>query len=110
VVYRVTPTGKRGGEGARASLVGQIRLDPWFVCMTHTGYPAVIDVILSNTPENILTSGVLHIGISDHSLVYTVRKFKLSKFRPTAKEVRDFKHFSDSQFRSDLSQVHWDTI
>ena len=26
------------------------------------------------------------------------------------KEVRDFKHFSDSQFRSDLSLVHWDTI
>jgi hypothetical protein len=38
-------------------------------------------------------------------------KFKFSKFRPTVKEVRDFKHFLDSQFRSDLSQVHyWDTI
>ena len=71
---------------------------------------SLIDVILTNTPENISTSGVLHIGVSDHSLVYTIRKFKLSTFRPTVKEVRDFKHFSDSQFRSDLSQVQWDSI
>ena len=39
-----------------------------------------------------------------------MRKFKLAKFRPTVKEVRDFKHFSDSQFRSDLSQVQWDSL
>jgi hypothetical protein len=64
---------------------------------------SLIDIILTNTPENISTSGVLHIGISDHSLVYTVRKFKLPKFRPTVKEVRDFKYFSDTQFRSDLA-------
>ena len=55
-------------------------------------------------------AGVLHIGNSNHSLLYTVRKLKLSKFRPNVNKVRDFKHFSDSQFRSDLSQVHWDAI
>ena len=71
---------------------------------------SLIDVILTNTPENILTSVVLHIGISDHSLVYTVRKFKLSKFRPIVKEVRNFKHFSDSQFSADLYQVQRETI
>ena len=35
---------------------------------------ALIDLILTNTPENISRSGVIHLGISDHSLVYAVRK------------------------------------
>ena len=33
----------------------------------------LIDLILPNTPENILQSGVIHLGISDHSLVYALR-------------------------------------
>ena len=70
----------------------------------------LIDLILTNKPEYISTVGVLHLGISDHSLVYAVRKFELPKSRPTIKEVRDFKHFSESQFRADLLQVPWDTI
>ena len=56
----------------------------------------LIDLILTNKPEYISTGGVLHLGISDHSLVYAVRKLKLPKSRPTIKEVRDFKHFSES--------------
>ena len=38
----------------------------------------IIDLILTNTPENILQSGVIHLGISDHSLVYALRKFSLA--------------------------------
>ena len=32
----------------------------------------LIDLILTNTPENISRSGGIHLGISDHSLVYAV--------------------------------------
>ena len=67
-----------------------------------------MDLILTNKAENILCVGVLHLSISDHSLVYVVRKFELPKSRPSIKEVRDFKYFSD--FRADLLQVPWDTI
>ena len=38
-------------------------------------------------------AGVLHIGNSNHSLLYTVRKLKLSKFRPNVNKVWDFKTF-----------------
>ena len=34
----------------------------------------LIDVIITNTPTKIMTSGVLHVGMSDHSLVYAIRK------------------------------------
>ena len=53
---------------------------------------------------------MLHLGISDHCLVYAVRKLELPKSRPSIKEIRDFKYFSDSDFRADLMQVPWDTI
>ena len=65
----------------------------------------IIDLIFTNTPENILSTGVIHFGISDHSLIYAVHKFKLPKSNPTVREVRDFKHFSADEFRADLLQV-----
>ena len=71
---------------------------------------STIDLILSNTPENIVSSGVSHVGISDHSLIYAVRKFVSPKSKSIMREVRDFKHFSDRDFYNDLSQVPWEII
>ncbi len=42
----------------------------------------LIDLILTNRPENILSTGVIHLGILDHSLIYAVRKFKLPRSSP----------------------------
>jgi hypothetical protein len=41
----------------------------------------MIDLFFTNKPENILQSGVIHLGISDHSLIYAVRKFNSPKCR-----------------------------
>ena len=35
----------------------------------------LIDLIFTNESHNISKSGVIHIGVSDHSLIYAVRKF-----------------------------------
>ena len=35
----------------------------------------LIDLILTNNEENIFKSGVIHLGISDHSLIFTIRKY-----------------------------------
>ena len=35
----------------------------------------LIDLVLTNAKENISTSGVIDLGMSDHSLIYVVRKF-----------------------------------
>ena len=40
---------------------------------------SLIDLTLTNKPEYILFAGVLHLGLSNHSLAYAVRKFKLPK-------------------------------
>ena len=38
-----------------------------------------IDLIFTNMVANIATSGVIHLGISDHSLIYAVGKFAVPK-------------------------------
>ena len=43
----------------------------------------LIDLVLTNAKENISTSGVIDLGMSDHSLIYVVRKFTLPKLRPS---------------------------
>lgn len=48
--------------------------------------------------------------ISDHSLVYTVPKFPFLRSRPTVREFRDFKHFSEEYFCADLWRVPRDII
>ena len=44
-------------------------------------------MIFSNDPSRIILTGVAHIGISDHSLVYAVQKIGI----PTKNFISDFK-------------------
>ncbi|CAB4016740.1 Hypothetical predicted protein [Paramuricea clavata] len=70
----------------------------------------LIDLILKNRPENISRSGVIHLGISDHSLVYAVRKFTLPKGRQKIRQVRNFKNFVENDFIRDVSQLPWEMV
>ena len=49
---------------------------PTRVTMTTS---SLIDHIVTNTPEKISDSGVIHTGISDHSLVFAIRKISVAK-------------------------------
>ena len=74
---------------------------------------SLIDLILTNKPENISQSGVVHLGISDHSLIFAIRKLTLpksGKTSPMVREVRDFKNFVQNNFIHDISQLPWDSI
>ena len=79
---------------------------------------SLIDLVLTNRPENISKSGVIHLGISDHSLVYllysivqsTSVQFSLPKIRQTAGEIRNFKNFDESGFIQEISLLPRDMI
>ena len=77
--------------------------------MTDTS-ATMIDLVLTNVKENIHASGVIHLGISDHSLIYAVRKFMLPKTNPGVREIRDYKHFDAELFVEDLSRMPWNAI
>ena len=55
-------------------------------------------------------SGVADIGISDHCLVYAIRKICIPKSNPKTVTSRCFKNFIPDSFRTDLSMVPWHLI
>ena len=72
----------------------------------------LIDLIYTNSPDRVVCSGVSHICISDHSLVYPFRKLSIeypSRGHNTV-TYRKLKNFNSTRFRNDISQQNWDDI
>ena len=70
----------------------------------------IISVHGSSIYVHLHASGVGHLGIPDHSLIYAVRKFMLPKTNPGVREIRDYKHFDAELFVEDLSRMPWNAI
>lgn len=75
---------------------------------------SLIDHIVTNTPEKISDSGVIHTGISDsswHSLVFAIRKIHVfKKNEKNIVEIRNMKHFDGQKFIEDLLSQHWEYV
>ncbi|CAH3185626.1 unnamed protein product, partial [Porites lobata] len=71
----------------------------------------LIDLIYTNCPERVVSSGVAHISISDHSLVYAFRKLSIN-FRKghTSITYRNFKTFNRAKFRNDICNENWEFL
>ena len=72
---------------------------------------SLIDLCITNTPDKIVRSGVLPLGISDHSLVYLIRKRHYTI--PGCVKIistRSFKHFNQEEFLADVELIQWDDI
>jgi len=70
----------------------------------------LIDLCITNSPENVTKSGVIHLGISDHSLVFLTRKAHHDRNGPRKIATRHFKHVDRNKFLSDLSQMPWANV
>ena len=78
------------------------------VTMTTT---SLIDHIVTNTPEKISDSGVIHTGISDHSLVFAIRKITvMNRKQENIVEMRNMKNFNEEKFIAELLKQHWEYI
>jgi len=72
---------------------------------------SLIDICITNTPDKIGRSGVMLLGIGDHSLVYLVRKAHYTN--PGGVKIittRSFKKFDNEEFLKDVEQRQWDAI
>ena len=66
-------------------------------------------MILVNRPERWNKSGTLKLGISDHDLVYIIRKQSLPRPKARLIESRIMQRFNDDDFQADLTAVPWDS-
>ena len=69
-----------------------------------------IDLFLTNNKEIFTHSGVCHIGISDHSHIYGVRKFCIPKGKPKIVESRQFRNFDANSFHADFNLAPWHLV
>ena len=70
----------------------------------------LIDLFITNSEESILHSGVYPLSISDHNLIYAVRKISIPRSSPRYIETRSFKNFKTEEFKSDLRDANWPHI
>ena len=85
----------------------QLINEPTRITITTT---SLIDHIVTNTPEKISHSGVVHTGISDHSLVYAIRKIRVFQKVEDFVEIRNMKNFNETKFVDELLNQHWEYI
>ncbi len=70
-----------------------------------------IDLIFTNTANNrIHSSGVIPCGLSDHSLIYVVKKCIKPRYKPRLIKTRSFRNFNEVDFCDDLKKVPWHVI
>ena len=67
----------------------------------------LIDLILTTVPRNICHSDVVALGLSDHNIVYTVRKLYRPKVPPRVITYRRYRHFNEKTFISELDELDW---
>ena len=61
---------------------------------------SILDVCITSSPDKIIQSGVVHLGISDHSLIYATRKLNsvIKGDRQNLVEFRNFRKFNVESF------------
>ena len=72
----------------------------------------LIDVIYTNCPYKVVCSGVRHISISDHSIVFTYRKLSVNGMSGghNAITYRNFRKFNRINFRNYIASHCWDHL
>ena len=72
----------------------------------------LIDLIYTNYPDKVVCSGVCHVSISDHSLVFACRKLSIGAVskRHNTINYRTFKNFNPDHFRNDIASQNWDVL
>ena len=70
----------------------------------------LLDLVFTTDSVKITDSGVIDCSISDHTLVYVVRRAKIPKGQIKTIRYRSFRTYSAEQFISDLHNISWDFI
>ena len=71
----------------------------------------IIDLALVSNPDRVSSSGVHSLGLSDHNLIYLIRKNKKVKVPPKIIKYRSMKNFDQASFiYYSLKKTNWDHV
>ena len=70
---------------------------------------SLLDVAITSMREKFTFSGVVHVRINDHSLIYAIRKINARSNNEAESflEFRNFKNFNVSRFLNDLYGIQY---
>ena len=71
---------------------------------------SLIDILITTKEECIRKNGVIKTSISDHYMLYAIRKGKKIRFPPRILESRSFKNFNAEEFTKDLASQDWSEL
>ena len=71
---------------------------------------SLIDLFLTNEPNNFTSAGVIVLGISDHNLIYAIRKHSSVKSKPITIKSRSYKNVDETSFKHDIDAIPWQYI
>ena len=67
----------------------------------------LIDLVITNSKEKLTHTGVYPLSISDHYLIYAIRKIGIPRGQPRVIQSRNFKRFDEAKFKMDLINAPW---
>ena len=67
----------------------------------------LIDVIVTSKSDSITASGVSHLGISDHSLVYANLRMRKTKQNKVTKTINNYKNVDANKFKAEFEAASW---
>ena len=70
----------------------------------------LLDHMITNDLSNVQSHGIVHVGMSDHSLSYFVWKFTRQNERSRTTQYRNLSKFVKEEFKKDLRSQPWHTV
>lgn len=68
---------------------------------------SLIDIILTNKPENLVQSEVIPTSIGDHEMIGCARKLNSNHYNVRLISCRDYKNYNPELLKSDLGKINW---
>ena len=70
----------------------------------------LIDVILTNRPDNVINANSIISSLSDHNIIKCVRKLNNIKFNRRMIKCRDYKSYNQTTVSAEPSVLTWDIV
>ena len=70
----------------------------------------IIDVLLTNSPENVVRTDVITANFSDHKMIDAIRKKCQPKYQPKTIRSRNFRNYNKENVKIETGNINFDPL